>query len=75
MCVTSEPILRVVFTVQDNNERLMKVLDVTGKEIDLEKLVSKDHIEPELKSFKIAEVRGIGRLKRAPYVLPVKPGS
>ncbi|KAE9275407.1 hypothetical protein PF008_g29360 [Phytophthora fragariae] len=83
MCVTPEPPLRVAFAVQDNNERVMKVLDVTGKEIDLEKLVPKDHLEPEqrqrllgiLKSFKISEVHGIGRLKRAPYVLPVKPGS
>lgn len=77
-----EPPLRVTFAVQDNAERTLKVLDVTGKEIDFEKLVPKDHLNLEqqdrllgiLKSYRVVNVQAIGKLNRTPYVLPVKPG-
>lgn len=78
-----DPPRRVAFAVQDAEDRTMRILDVTGKEIDLAALVPKENLTKEeqdrmleiLKSFRVAFLGGIGKLKLKPYVLPVKKGS
>lgn len=74
--------VRVEFVAVDEDERMMQILDVTGKEIDLKSLILKEHLSDEhkgrlfglLQSFRIVTAQGIGRLNRRPYVLPIKPG-
>ncbi|KAE8993685.1 hypothetical protein PR003_g21744 [Phytophthora rubi] len=78
-----DPPRRVAFAVQNADDRTMRILGVTGKEIDLAALVPKENLTKEeqdrmleiLKSFRVAFLGGIGKLKLKPYVLPVKKGS
>lgn len=77
-----EPKLRVAFAVMDEDERIMRILDAGGKEINLKAFVPKDHLSDEQKDqlldclqlFKIVFLDGIGRLKMAPYRLPMNLG-
>ncbi|KAG3114223.1 hypothetical protein PI125_g6627 [Phytophthora idaei] len=83
MKTNPEPLKRVTFAVQDPDGRTMRILDIEGKEIKLEALVPKEHLTPEekerllevLRSFRVINLGGIGKLKLKPYVLPVKKGS
>ncbi|KAF4029444.1 putative integrase p58 (IN) [Phytophthora infestans] len=75
--------MRVAFAVADEDDRTLKILDVTAKSINLEALVLKEHFDEEqrgrllemLQSIKIISLQAVGKLNRKPYVLPVKPGS
>ncbi|OWZ13330.1 Pol Polyprotein [Phytophthora megakarya] len=61
----------------------MRILDVTGKEIDLQNPIPKDHLTPEqqkrlrelLLSFCAVFLGGIGKMKLKPYELPEKKGG
>lgn len=80
-----ESVKCVAFVLQDDNERALRILDVTGKEIDLTALVPNDYLSAEqnkhllslfvLESFRLVFHGGIGTLKLKPYKLPVKAGG
>jgi hypothetical protein len=73
--------LRTVFAVEsEDDSRLMRILDVHGKEVPLQALVPKETLTEEqaaqmlrlLEEFRVIMTKKIEKLRMAAYVLPVK---
>lgn len=77
------PRRRVALAVQDTDERVLRILDVKGKEIDLRRLIPKEHLSEDqkqrlwevLESYRVVFVGGPGKMRLKPYELPIQPGS